>query len=238
MLLTSKPVKEIFCCPEESNFYSNSLETLVLNNCTRSDVVVEFGSGDGSPVINSLTRTKFDGVIHGFDLSKEACKVANSKIKESKLSNKYIIHNSSFFDASRPDADYLISNPPYLPAWDNDLYQPLLHGGIDGNAISKQLLSLDYENVMLMVSSYCDPKGMISYAKAKGYYIPSFVVSPLEFGYYSSEPKVKNRIEELRKENRAFYSKNIYLLAGVVFKKRHSLMIDLSEDLAKIMTSL
>jgi len=138
MLLTSKPVKEIFCCPEESNFYSHSLESLVLNNCTRSDVVVEFGSGDGSPVINSLIRTKFDGVIHGFDLSKEACQVANSKIKDSKLNNKYIIHNSSFFDASRPDADYLISNPPYLPAWDNDLYQPLLHGGVDGNTISKQ----------------------------------------------------------------------------------------------------
>lgn len=238
MLTSSNPLKDIFFCPEESDFYSHCLETLVLNHCGSSEVVIEFGSGDGSPVINSLVRATFDGLIHGFELNSSAFKAANSKIKEHKISNKYVIHNTSFFESSRPDADYLISNPPYLPALDNNIYQPLLHGGIDGITVAKKLLSLDYENVLLMVSSYSNPEGMINYARAEGYYVASFIVSPLNFGYYSSEPKVKNRIAELRENNMAFYSKNIYLLAGVLFKKQQDGLVDLSNELAQLMTCL
>ncbi|MEC4816638.1 MAG: SAM-dependent methyltransferase, partial [Scytonema sp. PMC 1069.18] len=58
-------MKDIFSCPEESSFYSNCLENLVLRNCKKSECVVEFGSGDGSPVINSLLKNKFSGVIYG-----------------------------------------------------------------------------------------------------------------------------------------------------------------------------
>lgn len=238
MLTSSKPLKDVFYCPEESNFYSHCLETLVLNQCTNSEVVIEFGSGDGSPVINSLVRTRFDGLIHGFELNSLACKVATSRIKEHKLNYKYVIHNTSFFDSSKPEAVYLVSNPPYLPALDDNIYQPLLHGGIDGATVAKQLLSLDYENVLLMISSYSNPEGLINYAIAKGYYIDNFIVLPLNFGYYSSEPKVKNRIAELRKNNMAFCSENIYLLAGVLFKKQHERMIDISTELNQIMTSL
>jgi hypothetical protein len=42
-------MKDIFVCPEESNFYSNCLENLVIRNCQNEESVVEFGSGDGSP---------------------------------------------------------------------------------------------------------------------------------------------------------------------------------------------
>jgi len=66
MLTSSKPLKDVFYCPEESNF-SHSLESLVLNKCDSSTVIVEFGSGDGSPVINSLIKTRFNGIIHGFE---------------------------------------------------------------------------------------------------------------------------------------------------------------------------
>jgi len=63
-------------------------------------------------------------------------------------SDKYTIHNSSFFESSIPNAEYLISNPPYLPAIDDNICQPLLHGGTDGSTI-ETALSLDYENVLL-----------------------------------------------------------------------------------------
>ena len=238
MLTSSKPLKDIFFCPEESNFYSHCLEALVLNHCSSSEVVIEFGSGDGSPVINSLLRTKFDGFIHGFELNTSACKVATSKIKEHKLSDKYVVHNTCFFNFSKPEADYLISNPPYLPALDDDIYQPSLYGGIDGITVAKKLLSLDYENVVLLISSYSNPEGIISYASAKGYSIPNFIVAPLNFGFYSSEPKVKNRISELKNNDMAFYSKNIYLLAGVLFKKQHESMVDLSSEFSRVMTAL
>lgn len=238
MLTTSQPLKDVFFCPEESNFYSHCLETLVLNNCINSESILEFGSGDGSPVIKSLLRSEFDGIVHGFELNSVACQVAKSKIKEYKLSDRYIIHNSCLFDATKPDATYLVSNPPYLPALDNKIYQPLLHGGIEGITVTKKLLSLGYQNVLVLVSSYSNPQGLVNYALANDYVVSDFAISPLQFGYYSSEPKVKARIQELRTNNRAFYSKNIYLLAGVLFTKESASTSDLSTELVKLMTSL
>jgi len=238
MLTSSQPLKDVFFCPEESNFYSHCLETLVLKNCFNSESIIEFGSGDGSPVIKSLLRTEFDGVIHGFELNSSACQVANSKIKEYELNDKYIIHNRCLFDSDKPAATYLVSNPPYLPALDNKIYQPLLHGGIEGITVTKQLLSLNYQNVLVLVSSYSNPEGLINYALGKDYSVSDFIISPIQFGYYSSEPKVKDRIKELRRNKRAFYSKNVYLLAGVLFTKESAARGDLSPELVKLMTSL
>ncbi|MDF5720180.1 MAG: SAM-dependent methyltransferase [Rhizonema sp. PD37] len=231
-------MKDIFFCPEESNFYSNCLENLVLRNCNKSEHVVEFGSGDGSPVINSLLRTNFQGVIRGFELNTSAWKVANSSIDEYNLAHKYVIYNSSLFDASKPEAKYLVANPPYLPAPDNDIYIPLLFGGIDGAKFTNELLLLGYDNALLLISSYSNPKGTIEHAKANGYSVSNFLVLPLKFGYYSSEPKVKKHIAELQKNQMAFYSGDYYFLAGVLFKKRQYSTVDLSNELAQIMTSL
>ncbi len=237
MLTSAHPLKKIFFCPEESNFYSYCLETLVLNHAG-SKSIIEFGSGDGSPVINSLLKTRFDGVVHGFEINAAAAEVARARIEEYDLSHQYIIHNCSFFDSSKPQADYLISNPPYLPAIDNKIYQPYLHGGIEGITVTKQLLGLNYQNVLVMVSSYSNPVGLINYAIANGYWVSNFITSPLAFGYYSSEPKVKSRILELKEEQRAFYSKNIYLLAGVLFTKEPTSTVDLSSELIRLITCL
>ena len=238
MLTSQQQVKDIFFCPEESNFYAYCLESLVLNQCIDSESIIEFGSGDGSPVIQSLLRTNFDGIVHGFELNKLAYAEANLKIKKYGLSAKYLIHNGSFFDSERPKAKYLVSNPPYLPALDNKLYQPLLHGGKDGITVTQKLLALDYENVLVMAASYSNPEGLIDYAITKGYHISNFIISPLKFGYYSSEPKVMDRIGEMKKNNMAFCSQNIYLLAGVLFTKRHQAKVDLSAEVLQIMTSL
>lgn len=230
-------MKEIFFCPEESKFYSHCLEAMIFPQCNYSDVVVEFGSGDGSPVINSLLRTNFTGQINGFELNKSAWQVANSTIEEYNLGEQYIIHNQSFFDSQSP-AKCLISNPPYLPAPDNNIYLPLLHGGTDGATLTKQLLTLDYKTVLLMISSFSDPEGTIRHANAEGYAISDFTIVPLPFGKYSSEPKVKQTIEVMRKQNTAFYSDSVYLLAGVVFKKQNKSTKDLSTELCQLMTAL
>ncbi|BAY09513.1 class I SAM-dependent methyltransferase [Calothrix sp. NIES-2098] len=231
-------MKDIFFCPEESNFYSNCLENLVLRNCETSESVVEFGSGDGSPVINSLLRNKFDGVIHGFELNTSAWKAANLTIDEYNLTNKYIINNSCLFNSSKPQAKYLVANPPYLPAPDPDIYMPLLFGGIDGATVTNNLLSLGYENVLLLISSFSNPKSTIEQAHDYGYTVNNFVVLPLKFGYYSSEPKVKKHIEELRKQKMAFYSGEYYFLAGVLFSKCPENTTNLSQELTQVMTSL
>jgi len=230
--------QEIFSCPEESQFYSQCLERMVLNT-NDAISIVEFGAGDGSPVISSLLKSQFNGVIHGYELSSQSCKAAQLQIECYNLSPKYIIHNSCFFDKDwQSKANCLIANPPYLPAINNDLYMPALHGGRDGSSITKQLLSLDCQSVMLMISAYSDPVGIIKHAIAEGYQVADFMTSPMSFGYYSSEPKVKQRIAELHKQQKAFYSPNIYILAGVLFKKQHHLKTDLSPELIKIMTTL
>ncbi len=231
-------MKEVFYCPEESHFYSNCLENLVLRNCYESECIVEFGSGDGSPVINSLLRNRFEGLIQGFELNLAAWKTANSHIDEYNLNHKYIIHNSCLFESSQPEAEYLVANPPYLPAPDRDIYMPLLFGGIDGATVTNNLLSLDYQNVLLLVSSYSNPQSTINHAKANGYSVTNFFVLPLKFGYYSSEPKVKKHIEELRKHGMAFYSGDYYYLSGVLFQKSSNSKVNLSQELEKLMTSL
>ena len=238
MLTSPQALKDIFFCPEESSFYSYCLQSLVLNNCVGTETIIEFGAGDGSPVINSLLKTNFAGVVHGFEINELSCEVAREKIETYNLSDRYKIHNRSLFDIAKPQGTYLISNPPYLPALDNKIYQPFLHGGIDGITVTKQLLSLGYENVLAMISSYSNPVGAIDYALTKGYSIANFIISPLKFGYYSSEPKVMNRIEELQKEQMAFYSPNIYLLAGVLFTKQTACQQNLSTELVQLMTSL
>lgn len=236
MLTSPQPLKTVFFCPEESDFYSHCLETLVLKNCFGSESIVEFGSGDGSPVLKALLRTDFIGTIQGFELNRSAYEIATSRIKEHKLSHSYILHNRCLFDGAKPEADYLISNPPYLPALDNKLYQPLLHGGIDGITVTQKLLSLNYPNVLTLVSSYSNPEGLINHALAAGYQVSDFAILPIQFGYYSSEPKVKRRIHELRQANQAFYSENIYLLAGVLFTQETT--DDLSTELLALLKSL
>lgn len=121
---------DVFFCPEESYFYSYCLERFVLSTCLDSELVVEFGCGDGTPVIHSLTRNPFSSAIHGYDLNRSACQVAKSHINRYQLTDRYVIHNESFFDADRPQAEYLIANPPYLPAPDDDIQMPLLRGGM------------------------------------------------------------------------------------------------------------
>jgi methylase of polypeptide subunit release factors len=229
---------EVFFCPEESQFYSQCLEKMLLNQCTPSDILVEFGSGDGSPVINCLLKNNFSGFIHGFELKSAACQIARSRIEQYQLKNKYTIHDRCFFEYAPTDANYLIANPPYLPAPDDNLYMPSLHGGTDGAAITKKLLSLRYENVLLMISAYSNPVDTVNYAIERGYQIVDFTIAPLKFGYYSGEPKVKNTISKLRKISQAFYSQNIYFLAGVLFKKKDNSNIDLSAEFLKVMTAL
>lgn len=240
-LITPKEhsIHEVFFCPEESQFYSQCLEKMVFNHCEHSDQVIEFGAGDGSPVLHCLLKTKFNGLIHGYELSAAACEVADSRIQQYQLSSKYIVHNQCFFEGLKSTpASYLIANPPYLPAPDDRICMPALHGGLDGATITKELLSVGCENVLLMISAYSNPVETIEHAIEQGYSVTDFMVTPLQFGYYSSEPKVKNAIAELRKQRKAFYSANVYFLAGVLFSKHPVSGVDLSPELLKVFTVL
>lgn len=231
--------REVFFCPEESRFYAQCLEKMFFNDCYPNDSIIEFGSGDGSPVINSLLKTQFKGIIDGYELNIAACKLAESSIHKYNLSRQYVVHNQCFFEGLRhSQANYLIANPPYIPAPDQDIRMPTLYGGTDGAAITNQLLAEGCENVLVMISAYSNPVETIELAIAQGYKVVDFTISPLQFGYYSSEPKVKQYISNLHKTRKAFYSSNIYFLAGVLFSRQCHSKLDLSSELITVMTAL
>ncbi len=212
---------------------------MLLNHCSAAETIVEFGSGDGSAVINSLLNTPFNGIIHGYELNPTACQVAQTHIHQHKLATRYIVHHQCFFEGLKQiSAQCLIANPPYIPAPDNNILMPELYGGIDGATITKKLLTVGCEQVMMMISAYSNPIDTIRHAQAQGYQVVDFMVTPLPFGCYSSEPKVKSWIAQLRSQNKAFYSSNIYFLTGVLFQQRNPAVADLSDELLKVLTVL
>jgi len=229
---------DVFFCPEESQFYAQCLEKLVLSQGPSETSIVEFGAGDGSPVIRALMKSSFGGFIQGFELNSEACQIAQSRIAQYGLDGNYQVRNLCFFENSPATARCLIANPPYLPAPDDQLYMPSLHGGHDGASITKQLLAHGCEQAMLMISAYSNPIDTVNYARKLGYQVADFMVSPLKFGYYSCEPKVRNTIAELRHKQKAFFSEKIYFLAGVLFQRKSSSNPCLSEEFLKVMTAL
>ena len=55
------------------------------------------------------------------------------------------MHNSCFFKgAASMDATWLIANPPYIPAEDDSILMPALHGGEDGANLTRVRLRLSW----------------------------------------------------------------------------------------------
>ena len=87
---------QIFVCDEESHFYSQVLEKLLLRNCrdTRS-CIIEFGAGDGTPVINALLRGSSagcnfgDSIVHGYELNLRAAAVASRNAAQMGVAHQY-----------------------------------------------------------------------------------------------------------------------------------------------------
>ncbi|WP_416668440.1 SAM-dependent methyltransferase [Egbenema bharatensis] len=233
-----KSPNQVFFCPEESQFYAQCLEKMVLSQNSAEASIVEFGAGDGSPVIRALLKSAFDGMVLGYELNPDACQLAQLRIEQYDLGSYYRVHNACFFENAPDTAQCLIANPPYLPAPDNQLYMPTLHGGQDGSGITKRLLSHGCEQVMLMISAYSNPVDTIDHALSLGYQVVDFMVSPLKFGYYSCEPKVRNTITDLQRQQKAFFSENIYFLAGVLFQRKGAQTSCLAEEFLKVMTVL
>lgn len=87
---------QIFVCDEESHFYSQVLEKLLLRNCRDSKTtIIEFGAGDGTPVINALLRGASAGcnfgesTVHGFELNPKAAAVATRNATDMGVQHQY-----------------------------------------------------------------------------------------------------------------------------------------------------
>ena len=87
---------QIFVCDEESHFYSQVLEKLLLRNCRDTCArIIEFGAGDGTPVINALLRGASagcnfgDSMVHGYELNPRAAAVASRNAAQMGVAHQY-----------------------------------------------------------------------------------------------------------------------------------------------------
>ncbi len=200
------------------------------------DGVVELGSGDAtaiSDVVASLPGLR----VRGFDISAPSVAKARENIRARGVDGRYTVELGDFFDqadaAGGPQIATVISNPPYIPAPDRDILMPELWGGVHGNDLVLQLLKSGYDNVIAAVASYSDPVATVRTAEDAGYRVANFLAMGLDYGTYSSEPKVRDHIRRLCDEGRGWAGDDEYMVAVALFTRNPDVPGDRADQLLK-----
>jgi methylase of polypeptide subunit release factors len=184
--------------------------------------VVELGTGDAT-AISQVVSVLPDLRVRSFDISAPTVETARANIAVRGLTDRYTVELGDFFDqadsAGGPPVATVISNPPYIPAPDRDILMPELWGGVHGNDLVLQLLKAGYDNVITAVASYSDPETTLRTAEDLGYRVANFLAMGLDFGPYSSQPKVHRHIRQLCAEGRGWASDDGYMVAVALFTR-------------------
>jgi methylase of polypeptide subunit release factors len=198
--------------------------------------VVELGTGDATAIADVLTALP-QLRVHSYDISGPSVERARQNIAERGVADRYTVELGDFFDAAdaagAPPVSTVISNPPYIPAPDRDILMPELWGGVRGNDLVLQLLKAGYDNVVTAVASYSDPATTVATAADLGYRVANFLAMALDFGPYSSEPKVREHIRRLCAEGRGWAGDDGYLVAVALFTKNPEIPGDRGEQLLR-----
>lgn len=200
------------------------------------DGVVELGSGDAtaiSDVVASLPGLR----VRGFDISAPSVDEARQNIRARGVDDRYTVELGDFFDqadsSGGPQIATVISNPPYIPAPDRDILMPELWGGVHGNDLVLQLLKSGYDNVIAAVASYSDPVATVRTAEDAGYRVVNFLAMGLDYGTYSSEPKVRDHIRRLCDEGRGWAGDDEYMVAVALFTRNPDVPGDRADQLLR-----
>jgi methylase of polypeptide subunit release factors len=200
------------------------------------DGVVELGSGDAtaiSDVVASLPGLR----VRGFDISAPSVDKARENIRARGVDDRYTVELGDFFDqadaSGGPQIATVISNPPYIPAPDRDILMPELWGGVHGNDLVLQLLKAGYDNVIAAVASYSDPLTTVHTAQDAGYRVANFLAMGLDYGTYSSEPKVRDHIRRLCDEGRGWAGDDEYMVAVALFTRNPDVPGDRADQLLR-----
>jgi len=196
--------------------------------------VVELGTGDATAIAD-VVRSLPELRVRSYDISAPSVDRARQNIAARGVADRYTVELGDFFDAAdaagEPPVSTVISNPPYLPAPDRDILMPELWGGVRGNDLLLQLLKAGYDNVIAAVASYSDPRTTVATAADLGYRVANFLAMGLDFGPYSSEPKVRGQIERLCAEGRGWAGDDGYVVAVALFTRDPAIPGDRAEQL-------
>jgi hypothetical protein len=198
--------------------------------------VVELGTGDASAIADVVAA--LPGLrVRSYDISATSVDKARANIAERGVADRYTVELGDFFDsadaAGGPAVGTVIANPPYIPAPDRDILMPELWGGVHGNDLVLQLLKAGYPNVICAVASYSDPVTTVTTAGDLGYRVANFLAMGLDYGPYSSEPKVREHIRRLCAEGRGWAGEDDYMVAVALFTQDPDIPGDRGTQLLK-----
>lgn len=244
-LITVNDIRSDVSCfqdRQESEFYAQCVRDFLFRyGYERLEVkeIVELGVGTGETIVELLKYHTFAAKIRGYEIHEPSYRYACDFVEANSISNQYLVINGDFFNevSSSVVGGCAISNPPYLPSPDNRIQMPELWGGDDGSDVTKRIIECGFEQLILLFSSFSNPLSIIQHASAHGYSVLDFAVRTMQFGRYSSEPKVRRRIRELDRNGQAFVSSDRYCVAGVAWVKNWG-TVDLSDSLVRAITSL
>jgi hypothetical protein len=196
--------------------------------------VVELGSGDATAIADVVAG--MPGLrVRSYDISAASVERARRNIAERGVADRYTVEHGDFFDqadaAGGPSVRTAIANPPYIPAPDRDLLMPELWGGPYGNDLSVQLLKAGYDSVITAVASYADPGTTVRTATDLGYRVVNFLAMALDYGPYSTEPKVREQIRRICAEGRGWAGEQGYMVAVALLTKDPALPGDRAPEL-------
>jgi methylase of polypeptide subunit release factors len=198
--------------------------------------VVELGTGDATAISDVVAALPGLRVL-SFDISASSVEAARANIAARGVSDRYTVELGDFFDqadsAGGAPVSTVISNPPYIPAPDRDILMPELWGGVRGNDLVLQLLKAGYDNVIAAVASYADPMDTVRTAADLGYRVGNFLAMGLDYGRYSSEPKVREHIRRLCAEGRGWAGDDEYMVAVALFTRNPDVPGDRADQLLR-----
>lgn len=198
--------------------------------------VLELGTGDASAIAD-VVRALPDLRVRSFDISADSLDRARRNIAERGVADRYTVEHGDFFAAPGVDGaapvPTVIANPPYIPAPDGDIRMPELWGGVHGNDLSLQLLKAGHPNLIMAVASYSDPIGTVTTAGDLGYRVVNFLAMGLDYGPYSSEPKVREHIRRLCAEGRGWSGEDEYMVAVALFTQDPEIPGDRADQLLR-----
>jgi methylase of polypeptide subunit release factors len=198
--------------------------------------VVELGTGDASAIADVVAG--LPGLrIRSYDISADSVEAARANIAARGVADRYTVELGDFFDqadaAGGVPVTTALSNPPYIPAPDRDILMPELWGGERGNDLTLQLLKAGYEHVVTAVASYADPVTTVTTAADLGYRVVNFLAMGLDYGPYSSEPKVREHIDRIVAEGRGWAGDDEYMVAVALFTRDPDIPGDRADQLLR-----
>lgn len=198
--------------------------------------VVELGTGDATAIADVVAALP-ELRVRSYDISGPSVERARENIAARGVADRYTVEFGDFFDgansAGAARIGTAIANPPYLPAPDRDIRMPELWGGVHGNDLVLQLLKAGYRSVVTAVPSYADPRATVETAAALGYRVVNFLAMGLDYGEYSSEPKVRDHIRRLVAEGRGWAGEDEYMVAVALFTQDPAIRGDRARQLLR-----